>query len=148
VWRLNPVLAIHFFSLFALLLVYPIALVRALAAHKFFPALVLHSEAVAFFGLLYRWRTRKLPKHERVGALSFIPLSFLMPVTYALLTPLALFTLDTGSWETRNHEDTTPEPAAEPIRETTSFAPEIHLADPAPGVARARARSHAQLPAA
>ena len=30
VWRLNPVLAIHFFSLFALLLVYPVAVVRAL----------------------------------------------------------------------------------------------------------------------
>src|ERR1041384_7378977 len=98
-WRLNPVLAIHFFSLFALLLVYPIAVIRALAAHKFFPALVLHTEAVVFFGLLYRWRNRKLPRTERVGPLSFIPLSLLMPVTYALLTPLALFTLDTGGGE-------------------------------------------------
>ena len=149
VWRLNPVLAIHFFSLFALLLVYPIALVRALAAHKFFPALVLHSEAVAFFGLLYRFRTRHLPKSERVGALSFIPLSLLMPVTYALLTPLALFTLDTGSWETRNHEeglsDLPAEPVAEPITEP--------IAEPfrEPAFATAgvrRARSHAQLPAA
>ena len=143
VWRLNPVLAIHFFSLFALLLVYPIAVVRALAAHKFFPALVLHTEAVAFFGLLYRWRNRKLPKAERVGPLSFIPLSLLMPVTYALLTPLALFTLDTASWETRNHEETVPEPV-EPIRE--AITAEIRVGEPAPAVARAR--SHAQLPAA
>ena len=140
VWRLNPVLAIHFFSLFALLLVYPIAVVRALAAHKFFPALVLHTEAVVFFGLLYRWRNRKLPRAERVGPLSFIPLSLLMPVTYALLTPLALFTLDTASWETRNHEETAPEPA-EPVRDA-----EILAGEPAPAVARAR--SHAQLPAA
>ena len=124
----------------------------ARAAHKFFPALVLHSEAVAFFGLLYRVRTRHLPKSERVGPLSFIPLSFLMPVTYALLTPLALFTLDTGSWETRNHEDALPEPAEpviEPIREP-AFSPELRLAErvaeAAPAVARAR--SHAQLPAA
>jgi cellulose synthase/poly-beta-1,6-N-acetylglucosamine synthase-like glycosyltransferase len=144
VWRLNPVLAIHFFSLFALLLVYPIAVVRALAAHKFFPALVLHTEAVAFFGMLYRFRTRKLPRAERVGSLAFIPLSLLMPVTYALLTPLALFTLDTASWETRNHEDAVPEPAAEPIRE--AITAEIRVGDPAPAVARAR--SHAQLPAA
>lgn len=28
----------------------------------------------------------------------------LMPVTYGLLTPLALFTLDSGSWETRGHD--------------------------------------------
>jgi cellulose synthase/poly-beta-1,6-N-acetylglucosamine synthase-like glycosyltransferase len=143
VWRLNPVLAIHFFSLFALLLVYPIAIVRALAAHKFFPALVLHTEAVVFFGILYRWRTRKLPKSERVGPLAFIPLSLLMPVTYALLTPLAMFTLDTASWETRNHEEAEPEPLPEPIREITA---EVRVGDPAPAVARAR--SHAQLPAA
>jgi len=128
VWRLNPVLAIHFFSLFALLLIYPIAVVRALAAHKFFPALVLHTEAVVFFGLLYRWRNRKLPKAERVGPLSFIPLSLLMPVTYALLTPLALFTLDTASWETRNHEETVPEPI-EPIRE--AITAEIRVGEPA-----------------
>jgi cellulose synthase/poly-beta-1,6-N-acetylglucosamine synthase-like glycosyltransferase len=143
VWRLNPVLAIHFFSLFALLLVYPIAIVRALAAHKFFPALVLHTEAVVFFGILYRWRTRKLPKSERVGPLAFIPLSLLMPVTYALLTPLAMFTLDTASWETRNHEEAEPEPLPEPIREITA---EVRVGEPAPAVARAR--SHAQLPAA
>jgi len=152
VWRLNPVLAIHFFSLFALLLVYPIAVVRALAAHKFFPALVLHTEAVAFFGLLYRFRTRALPRTERVGPLAFIPLSLLMPVTYALLTPLALFTLDTASWETRNHEDTVPEPAAEPIREpireaiSAELRADIRVGEAAPAVARAR--SHAQLPAA
>jgi cellulose synthase/poly-beta-1,6-N-acetylglucosamine synthase-like glycosyltransferase len=144
VWRLNPVLAIHFFSLFALLLVYPIAVVRALAAHKFFPALVLHTEAVAFFGLLYYWRTRKLPKAERVGPLAFLPLSLLMPVTYALLTPLALFTLDTASWETRNHEEALPEPAVEPIRE--AITAEIRVGEAAPAVARAR--SHAQVPAA
>jgi cellulose synthase/poly-beta-1,6-N-acetylglucosamine synthase-like glycosyltransferase len=143
VWRLNPVLAIHFFSLFALLLVYPVAVVRALAAHKFFPALVLHTEAVVFFGMLYRWRNRKLPSAERVGPLAFIPLSLLMPVTYALLTPLALFTLDTASWETRNHAEPVPEPA-EPIREVIST--EIRVGEAAPAVARAR--SHAQLPAA
>jgi N-acetylglucosaminyltransferase len=143
VWRLNPVLAIHFFSLFALLLVYPVAVIRALAAHKFFPALVLHTEAVVFFGMLYRWRNRKLPRAERVGARSFIPHSLLMPVTYALLTPLALFTLDTASWETRNHEEAAPEPV-EPIREAVTA--EIRVGEPTPAVARAR--SHAQLPAA
>ena len=153
VWRLNPVLAIHFFSLFALLLVYPIAVVRALSSFKFFPALVLHMEAVVFFGLVYRWRTRKLPKSERVGALDFIPLSLLMPVTYALLTPLALFTLDTSNWETRNHEEADLEPVAEPVREAMAHSSgPIVISEPigasvgTPAVARGR--SHAQLPAA
>jgi len=146
VWRLNPVLAIHFFfSLFALLLVYPVAIVRALSTHQFFPALVLHCEAVVVFGLLYRWRTRKLPKEERVSALAFIPLSLLMPITYAMLTPLALFTLDTSNWETRNHDEAMPEGASTiPVRE--AITAEIRVGDPAPAVARAR--SHAQLPAA
>jgi N-acetylglucosaminyltransferase len=153
VWRLNPILAIHFFSLFALLLVYPIAVCRALATFKFFPALVLHIEVVVVFGLIYRWRTRKLPKEERVGALAFIPLSFLMPITYALLTPLALFTLDTGSWETRNHEDAIPEGAGaavpEPVRERLSE--EIVLAAPAAALTTTGSfarNSQAQLPAA
>ena len=163
VWRLNPVLAIHFFSLFALLLVYPIALVRALASFKFFPATCLHLAVVVLFGLLYRWRTRKLPKEERVGALAFVPLTFLMPITYALLTPLALFTLDTGSWETRNHEDAVPDPFPAPGPASAARATPSSLAVAAPELAgepsqatvgiggvggRRRARSHAQLPAA
>lgn len=154
VWRLNPVLAIHFFSLFALLLVYPVAVVRALLTFKFFPALVLHIEVVLVFGLIYRWRNRMLPREERVGALAFIPLSFLMPITYALLTPLALFTLDTGSWETRNHEEPAEEPAGAPVAEPMlELADEpLALAEPAAALTTtarlARAHSHAQLPAA
>ncbi len=164
VWRLNPVLAIHFFSLFALLLVYPVAVVRGIMAGKFFGAMVLHLAVVALLGMVYRWRTRKMPKEERVGVLAFTPLTLLMPVTYALLTPLALFTLDTGSWETRNHEDTIPEPIPVPLRESLAAAAaasgELVMATggsdgglaaatgSALGVRRPRARSHAHLPAA
>lgn len=133
VWRLNPVLAIHFFSLFALLLVYPIAVVRALASFRFFPALTLHLQAVVCFGLLYMWRVRKLPRAERVGPLAFAPLTFLMPVTYALLTPLAMFTLDSGSWETRNHAATDEEEAADEGAELAS--PELVPSMVAAGVA-------------
>jgi N-acetylglucosaminyltransferase len=151
VWRLNPVLAIHFFSLFALLLIYPIAVVKALAAHKFFPALVLHTEAVVFFGMLYRWRNRKLPAAERVGPLAFIPLSLLMPVTYALLTPLALFTLDTSNWETRNHEETAQEPVAEPVPEAVveAISAPMMIPDAITATGRlARQNSRAEMPAA
>jgi len=148
VWRLNPVLAIHFFSLFALLLVYPIAVIRALASFKFFPAMVLHLQVVVVFGLIYRYRVRKLPKEERVNPLAFAPLTFLMPITYAMLTPLALFTLDTASWETRNHEDTIPEPVPEPLRESASEIILAATSEPAHATVAARARSHAQLPAA
>jgi len=126
--------------------------VRALESFRFFPALVLHIEVIVVFGLIYRWRTRKLPDAERVGALAFIPLSFLMPVTYALLTPLALFTLDTGSWETRGHEEPAIDDVPEAESATESLGDQLVLtaAETAAitstgSVAR---HSHARLPAA
>ncbi len=103
------------------------------------------------FGIIYRWNTRKLKKEERVGILAFSPLTFLMPVTYAMLTPLALFTLDTANWETRNHEETIPEPlhAPELVREVTATDHVMDTGDRVPArPAVARSRSHAQLPAA
>jgi N-acetylglucosaminyltransferase len=156
VWRMNPVLAIHFFSQFALLLVYPIAVVRALMTFRFFPALELHLEAMVALNLLYCFRVRKMPKADRVGPLAFLPLSLLMPVTYALLTPLALFSLDSGSWETRSHHAPTEgELALEPVRASAPAGAMISAhAEVAvspihqPAMARARTHSHAQLPAA
>ena len=154
VWRLNPIVAIHFLSLFALLLIYPIAVWRSLAAGKFFPLLVFHMSILFVFGLVYRWKVRKLPKHERVGILDFLPLSPLMVVTYAMLTPLALFTLDADSWETRGADKEEPEavPAAipaEPLLDTITN--EIMVGDPGMShgqSALTRTGSHAQLPAA
>jgi hypothetical protein len=124
--------------------------------------LTLHLAILVIFGIVYRYRTRRFASEERVGVFAFAPLTFLMPITYALLTPLALFTLDTANWETRGHEDAVPEPAtaapAEPLREVVSS--EIVVGEPATASAmigaagtgavagRRRARSHAQLPAA
>jgi cellulose synthase/poly-beta-1,6-N-acetylglucosamine synthase-like glycosyltransferase len=110
VWRLNPILAIHFSTIFVLLVVYPIVIIKTVLAAKLMPALVLHIQVIAVFGLYYRWRVRKLPPDQRVGALAILPLAVLMPLSYALQTPLALFSLDSASWETRNHQ---PELAAE-----------------------------------
>nr|HEX4319077.1 glycosyltransferase [Kofleriaceae bacterium] len=157
VWRLNPVLAIHFFSLFALLIIYPLAVVRALASFRFFPALQLHMYAVVLFGIYYCWRMRKEKREERVGPLAFVPFTLLMPITYALLTPLALFTLDSGNWETRGHEDQEPVDDAVPatvaatvgdaVRELSSPIA-VPVAITETGQMRRRAASHAQLPAA
>jgi cellulose synthase/poly-beta-1,6-N-acetylglucosamine synthase-like glycosyltransferase len=150
VWRLNPILAIHFFAQFAILIAYPLAVIRALGAQRFFPALVLHLGAVVVFGCYYRIRVRKQPAEERVGPLSFMPLSLLMPITYAILTPLALFTLDSGSWETRGHTVFEPEAAPEPLSDLVTGPQVLVPATMAVGgeTVRARARSQAQLPAA
>ncbi len=104
VWRLNPLLAIHWFSMAIVLVIYPIGVYRAIAAHKLMAALAVHLAILVGFGLNYRWRVRKWPAHERVGALSYLPQAIVMPIANALMTPLALFTLDSASWETRNHD--------------------------------------------
>jgi cellulose synthase/poly-beta-1,6-N-acetylglucosamine synthase-like glycosyltransferase len=104
VWRLNPLIAINYFAMFVVLLGYPIAVIRALAAGAFFPAVLMHLEVLFLFGMYYRWRVRRWPKEDRVSGFSFIPQALVMPITYALLTPLALFTLDSTSWETRGHD--------------------------------------------
>jgi cellulose synthase/poly-beta-1,6-N-acetylglucosamine synthase-like glycosyltransferase len=156
VWRLNPVLAIHFFAQFALIVVYPIAIVRALTAGWFFEGLQIHLMVVTAFGLYYRWRVRHVAPEERVSALAFIPIAFMMPVTYALMTPLALFTLDSGSWETRGHDDadTSADPANDLITTTGQHAMLVPALAVEPVRARNGARSghqtgqHAQLPAA
>ena len=106
IWRLNPILAVHYCSLFVLLLVYPLGIIRAIIAGQLLFALVLHIKIIALFGLYYRWRVRHNPPKERVGALSMLPLAILMPLSYVLQTPLALFSLDSASWETRNHQAT------------------------------------------
>ena len=160
IWRLNPIIALHYFSLLTIQFAYPLAIIRALASFRFFPAMQLHLEIVAVFGLYYRWAVRKLPREERVGALAFLPLSVLMPIAFTLLAPLALFTLDSGSWETRNHLDgsTAPgralEPSIQPLGELVTgqhvLAPAQVLGEPMP----VRARTvdprvgQAQLPAA
>jgi hypothetical protein len=67
------------------------------------------------------------------------------------MTPLALFTLDSGSWETRGHGDA--EPQAEPV---TELATGPHILVPAMATEPVRSRTvdhrgtgqHAQLPAA
>ena len=118
IWRLNPLLAIHFTSIFALLILYPVAIITALLRYNFIAALVFHLQIMVGFGVYYRWRVRNLPADQRVGILAILPLSLVMPVSYAILTPLALFTLDSGSWETRNHSapSGTAAPSAEPVQ--------------------------------
>ena len=112
VWRLNPILAIHFFSLFALLIVYPIAVVRALASHRFFPALAApHRAWSSLFGVYLSLARAQAAEGGARRRARVRAAALLMPITYALLTPLALFTLDSGSWETRGHEDAEPDAA-------------------------------------
>ncbi|HEY4241289.1 MAG TPA: glycosyltransferase [Kofleriaceae bacterium] len=100
-WRLNPLLAINYFSMALVMIAYPAGVFRALATGHLLHAIALHLCLSLILGLHYAWSVRRWPARDRVGALSYAPLALCMPVTYALLTPLALFSLDSSSWETR-----------------------------------------------
>lgn len=108
IWRLNPVIAVHYFSLCGLLLAYPALLMSAIIHGTLFSMMLRQVVIAAVLGLFYYWKAGKLPM-ERVHPLAFVPMALVVPVIYALMTPLALFTLDSGSWETRGHDDVEPE---------------------------------------
>ena len=107
-WSLHPVVAIHYLSLFAMLVTYPIVIAHNVVFGSFFELASFNISILSLFGAMYWFDTRKLPDAERVHPVWFLPMAFVMPVTYLLYTPLALFTLDSSSWETRGK----PQPVA------------------------------------
>ncbi|TSC31273.1 glycosyltransferase family 2 protein [Corallococcus sp. Z5C101001] len=110
-WRLHPVITVHYVSQLALLLSYPVVIVHNLLNGEFWDILSFHFLVIGLLGFVYRIETRNLPEDRRVAGASFLPMALLMPVTYALFTPLALLTLDSGSWETRGSPTTAPAPS-------------------------------------
>lgn len=120
VWRLHPVVALHYFSVYALLLAYPVLVARQIVHGHFAELTVEHAAVLVVLGLVYRRESRSEPDHLRVPALAILPLALIMPLTYVLLTPLALFTLDSGSWETRVAAAAEPVAQPEPGAEVAS----------------------------
>lgn len=104
-WKLPPVVSLHYFSLFALMLVYPAVIFEAMATGSMWNVALIHLAVLAVFGTIYQMHTTALPDEERVHPLNFMWMGLVMPVTYLVLTPLAFFTLDSGSWETRGHTE-------------------------------------------
>ncbi len=109
IWRLNPVIAVHYFSLCGLLLAYPALLMSAIVHGTLFTLMVRQALIAAVLGGFYYWKAGRTPGFERVHPLAFVPMALVVPVIYALMTPLALFTLDSGSWETRGHDEVEPD---------------------------------------
>ena len=105
-WRLHPVVTLHYLLLLAVLLAYPAVIVHGLLTGELFPVIVRHLGLVGLLGVVYWWDTRSLPAERRVPPWAFLPIAVLMPATYLMFTPLALFTLDSGSWETRGGSQT------------------------------------------
>jgi cellulose synthase/poly-beta-1,6-N-acetylglucosamine synthase-like glycosyltransferase len=100
-WRLHPLVAIHYFAMGGTLLAYPLLVTESVVYGSFWSLNVSGLAGLAVFGAIYAYETRDYPPHTRVQPLWFLMMAVMMPVTYLVLTPLALFTLDSSSWETR-----------------------------------------------
>lgn len=113
VWQLHPVVCLHYLSQYSLLVAYPLVIVEMVISGTFWELAFMHAGLLIVFGAAY-WRgSRDIPAAARVHPLWFVTLAVIMPVTYLLYTPLALFTLDSSSWETRGR----PTPASGAPRE-------------------------------
>jgi len=133
--RLHPVVAIHYLSLFAMLLAYPLVILTSMAHGSFLALASFHVGVLALLGAVYWVNVRHRPAHERVHPLWFIAMAVVMPVTYLAATPLALFTLDSASWETRGQASRGPgvaptEAAADSLATTLVDAPSVAVVEP------------------
>ena len=117
-WKLHPVVAVHYLSLAAMLISYPLVIVHNLVFGSFWDLAFFNLGVLAAFGVIYGIDTRHLPAHQRVHPAWFLPMAVIMPVTYLLYTPLALFTLDSSSWETRGKP-----PVADPSGSSATDSP-------------------------
>jgi len=141
VWKLHPVVAIQYFTLFSLLLSYPVLVFDHLRTGTIFPVLAVHCSVMAACGFYYRWHVRHLPSEEKVSAFSLAPIAAVITVTYGILTIVALFTLDCGKWETRRHEAAEEEPALEPLVASLGETVSSGAGEPATQVASAKVRA-------
>jgi len=116
VWKMSPLVGVHYASMFVLLLVYPFVIITHVERGDFMSLAKFHLAVVAGFAMIYHFSasTRSLPPEARVHPIWFLPMAVMMPAAYLTLTALALFTLDTGSWETRGAPGSTPQPTAAP----------------------------------
>jgi N-acetylglucosaminyltransferase len=99
--RFNPVVLVHYISMALLLLFYPVFLVSQIMHLGFIIPMIEHGLLVTVFALAYEINKRKLPAFAQTSGVWFLTMAFVFPVMYITMTPLALATLGTSSWETR-----------------------------------------------
>lgn len=99
--RFHPFVVVHYVSMALLLLFYPLTLAAQVARLGFVIPMIEHALLVTVFALAYELNKHKLPHMARTSGLWFMSMAFVFPVMYLTLTPLALATLGTSSWETR-----------------------------------------------
>lgn len=108
--RFHPVVVVHYISIALLLMFYPLFLASQITRLGFVIPMIEHALLVTCFALPYELNKHKLPEMARTSGIWFLSMAFVFPVMYITLTPLAIATLGTTSWETRGAK----KPAAKP----------------------------------
>jgi cellulose synthase/poly-beta-1,6-N-acetylglucosamine synthase-like glycosyltransferase len=99
--RFHPFVLVHYTSMALLLLFYPMTLVSQMIRLGFVIPMIEHALLVTVFALAYEANKHKLPDMARTSGIWFLSMAVVFPVMYITMTPLALATLGTTSWETR-----------------------------------------------
>jgi cellulose synthase/poly-beta-1,6-N-acetylglucosamine synthase-like glycosyltransferase len=99
--RLHPFVLVHYCCVALLLLFYPLTLASQMARLGFVIPMIEHALLVTVFAAAYEVSKHKLPQMARTSGLWFLSMAFVFPVMYVTMTPLALASLGTTSWETR-----------------------------------------------
>jgi len=107
-WKLPPVVGVHYMTQAALLVAYPMVVLQHMRSGNFMALAALHVGVLAVSAAVYWLHSLRAPIEQRVNPVSFLEMAVVMPATYVALTPLAAFTLDTGSWETRGYQASVP----------------------------------------
>ena len=101
--KFNPYVLVHYLSMGMLLFFYPLFLAAEIFKLGFIMPMLVHGLVTTFFALAYELNKRKLPEFAQTSGIWFLAMAVVFPVLYMTMTPLALATLATTSWETRGH---------------------------------------------
>ncbi len=101
--KFNPYVLVHYLSMGMLLFFYPLFLAAEIFQLGFVMPMLVHGLVTTFFALAYELNKRKLPEFAQTSGIWFLAMAIVFPVLYMTMTPLALATLATTSWETRGH---------------------------------------------
>jgi len=99
--KLNAAVLVHYLSMGILLFFYPLFLTGQVMRLGFIIPMIEHALLVTVFALAYEIFKYKLPECARTSGIWFLGIVIVFPVMYITMTPLALCTLGTSSWETR-----------------------------------------------
>jgi cellulose synthase/poly-beta-1,6-N-acetylglucosamine synthase-like glycosyltransferase len=99
--KLNAAVLVHYLSMGLLLFFYPLFLTSQVMRLGFVIPMIEHALLVTVFALAYEIFKHKLPECARTSGIWFLAIVVVFPVMYITMTPLALCTLGTSSWETR-----------------------------------------------